>query len=568
MKTQWLFIGVAGVGLALLLSSFPGIFEKRVDYNTQVKPLLNKNCITCHGGVKKAAGFSLLFKEEALAPAKSGKLAIVPGDADASEMIRRLTLTDPDERMPLDHPALKPDEIDLLRRWIDQGAEWGDHWAYQSVERPEVPATGSFWDRLTAYIPGRTKDSWENNEIDHFILDKLEQEGLTPSPEADRATLIRRVSLDLTGLPPTEKEAAEFINNTSPDAYEKVVDRLLKTPAYGERWAGMWLDLARYADTKGYERDPGRKIWRYRDWLINAFNDDKPFNKFTVEQLAGDLLPAPTDDQLVATGFHRNTMNNDEGGTQDEEFRVAAVIDRVNTTWDVWQGTTFACIQCHSHPYDPFAHDEYYKFMAFFNNARDEDVTSDTPTLRFYKPDDSLKVVSLQQFIKTTIAKPKQVQQTLNQVTKLIRTVEPKINSHDFDQLVNASLLDAKYFGFQHNGSTRIKNVTLTGRPRLLIAWGTKAPDAVVTVRQDKLDGPVLARVPVPNTGGQWNDTIQMIPLPEIRGKHNLYLSLNSPKAPKDWVMIKWVSFQPVLPGQPMRCVGKGRPASAGYPEC
>jgi hypothetical protein len=557
MKSQWLIIGVAGVGVTLLLSSFLGIFEKQVDYNTQVKPLLNKNCITCHGGVKKAAGFSLLFKHEALAPAKSGKLAIVPGDADASEMIRRLTLTDPDDRMPLDHPALKPDEIDLLRRWIDQGAKWGDHWAYQPVERPEVPATGSFWDRLTALIPGRGKYSWANNEIDHFILDKLGQEGLTPSPEADRATLIRRVSLDLTGLPPTEKEAADFINDTSSDAYEKVVDRLLKSPAYGERWAGMWLDLARYADTKGYERDPGRKIWRYRDWLIKAFNDDKPFNKFTVEQLAGDLLPAPTDDQLIATGFHRNTMNNDEGGTQDEEFRVAAVIDRVNTTWDVWQGTTFACIQCHSHPYDPFTHDEYYKFMAFFNNARDEDVTSDTPTLRFYKPDDSLKVVSLQQFIKTTIDNPNQAQKTVNQVTKFVRTVEPKINSHDFDQLVNASLLDAKYFGFQDKGSTRIKNVTLTGRPRLLIAWGTKAPNAIVTVRRDKLDGPVLARVPVPNTGSQGNDTIQMIPLPEVQGKHNLYLSLNSPTSPKDWVQIKWVSFQPMLPGQPIDSLGQ-----------
>lgn len=560
MKTQWIFVGAAGLGVALLLSSFLGIFEKQVDYNTQIKPLLNKNCITCHGGVKKAAGFSLLFKQEALAPAKSGKLAIVPGDADASEMIRRLTLSDPDERMPLDHPALKPDEIDLLRRWIDQGARWGDHWAYQSVEKPDVPAIGTFWSRLTASLPGFSKDgenAWANNEIDHFILDKLKQDGLTPSPEADRATLIRRVSLDLTGLPPTEKEAADFINDTSPDAYEKVVDRLLKSPGYGERWAGMWLDLARYADTKGYERDPGRKIWRYRDWLIKAFNDDKPFNQFTVEQLAGDLLPTPTDDQFIATGFHRNTMNNDEGGTQDEEFRVAAVIDRVNTTWDVWQGTTFACIQCHSHPYDPFTHDEYYKFMAFFNNARDEDVTSDTPTLRFYKPDDSLKVVSLQQFIKTTVANPEQAKRTASQVTKLVRTVEPKINSHDFDQLVNASLLDAKYFGFQDKGSTRIKNVTLTGRPRLLIAWGTKAPDAVVTVRQGKLDGPVLARVPVPNTGGQWNDTIQMIPLPQIQGKHNLYLSLNSPKAPKDWVMIKWVSFQPLLPGQPIDAVGE-----------
>ena len=181
MKSHWLFVIVIGISVALFLSSFLGIFEKPVDYNTQVKPLLNKNCITCHGGVKKAAGFSLLFKQEALAPAKSGKLAIVPGDADASEMIRRLTLTDPDERMPLDHPALKPDEIDLLRRWIDQGAKWGDHWAYQPVERPDVPATGSFWDRLTSFIPGQGKSGWATNEIDHFILDKLEQEGLTPS---------------------------------------------------------------------------------------------------------------------------------------------------------------------------------------------------------------------------------------------------------------------------------------------------------------------------------------------------------------------------------------------------
>ncbi len=177
MKTQWIFIGVAGIGVALLLSSFLGIFEKRVDYNTQIKPLLNKNCIVCHGGVKKAAGFSLLFKQEALAPAKSGKLAIIPGDADASEMIRRLTLTDPDERMPLDHPALKPDEIDLLRKWIDQGAEWGDHWAYQPVQKPEVPGIGTFWSRIGLW-PRRDEDSWAKNEIDHFILDKLEQDEL------------------------------------------------------------------------------------------------------------------------------------------------------------------------------------------------------------------------------------------------------------------------------------------------------------------------------------------------------------------------------------------------------
>ncbi|GAB4048615.1 DUF1553 domain-containing protein [Spirosoma litoris] len=552
MKTQWILVGTAGVAVALLLSSFLGIFEKRVDYNTQIKPLLNKNCIACHGGVKKAGGFSLLFKQEALAPAKSGKPAIIPGDADASEMIRRLTLTDPDERMPLDHPALKPDEIDLLRKWIDQGAEWGDHWAYQSVEKPDVPTIGTLLSRLG--ITNNAETDWAKNEIDNFILDKLKQDQLTPSPEADRATLIRRVSLDLIGLPPTEKEVADFVADKSPEAYEKVVDRLLKSPAYGERWTGMWLDLARYADTKGYERDPGRKIWRYRDWLIKAFNQDKPFDKFTVEQLAGDLLPSPTDDQLIATGFHRNTMTNDEGGTQDEEFRTAAVLDRVNTTWDVFNGTTFACIQCHSHPYDPFTHDEYYKFLAFFNNSRDEDVTSDTPTLRFYKTEDSLKLVGLQKFIAASIPNSIQAQASIEQVTHLLRTVEPKINSHDFDQYVNASLLDAKYFGFQDKGSCRIKNVTLTGRPRLLLKWGTKATNATVTIHQDKLDGPILAKIPTPKPG---KDTVQMIPLPKIQGRHSLYLSLDSPEKPKDWVQIKWVAFTPILPGQPQSAVGE-----------
>ena len=557
MKTQWILIGAGGIAVALMLSSFLGIFESRVDYNTQIKPLLNKNCIVCHGGVKKASGFSLLFRHEAVAPAKSGKPAIIPGDADASEMIRRLTLTDPDERMPLDHPALKPDEIDLLRKWIDQGAEWGDHWAYKTVEKPDVPKIGTFWSRLG--IAESDEASWAKNEIDNFVVDKLKQDGLIPSPEADRVTLIRRVSLDLTGLPPTEKEVTDFMNDKSADAYEKVVDRLLKSPAYGERWTGMWLDLARYADTKGYERDPGRKIWRYRDWLIKAFNEDKPFDQFTVEQLAGDLLPnnGVDDANLIATGFHRNTMTNDEGGTQDEEFRTAAVLDRVNTTWDVWQGTTFACIQCHSHPYDPFVHEEYYKYLAFFNNTRDEDVTSDTPTLRFYKPADSLKIIGLQQYIASAVPDPKQAKADINRVTNLVRTVEPKINSHDFDQLVNASLLDAKYFGVQDKGSARIKDVTLTGRPRMLIAWGTKAPDATVTFRQDKPDGPIVAVVPVPKTGNQWNDTIQMIPLPQIQGKHSLYLSLNSPKQPKDWVMIKWVAFQPILPGQPSDALGE-----------
>lgn len=550
MKAQWVVLGAAGITVALTLSSFLGVFAHKVDYNTQVKPLLNKNCIACHGGVKKASGFSLLFKHEALAPAKSGKPAITPGDADASEMIRRLTLTDPDERMPLDHPALKPDEIDLLRKWIDQGAEWGDHWAYQPVVRPDVPTVGTFWSRLGLAQSDET--NWVKNDIDPFILDKLKQDGLKPSPEADRVTLIRRVSLNLTGLPPTEREVTSFVQDQSPNAYERVVDRLLRSPAYGERWTGWWLDLARYADTKGYERDTGRKIWRYRDWLIKAFNQDKPFDQFTVEQLAGDLLPQPTDDQLVATGFHRNTMTNDEGGTQDEEFRIAALLDRVGTTWDVWQGTTFACVQCHSHPYDPFVHEEFYQYAAFFNSTRDEDVTTDTPTLRFYHAGDSVQVGQLQNWLKTTLPAPKAAE-----YERFVRTMEPKYNSHDIKQINNASLLDAKFFGAQDKGLGRLDNVPLTGKNRLLIAWGTKDVGTSVTVRQDSPTGPVLLTTNVPKTGSEWNDSIQVFPIPSVAGRHALFFSFANSKAPKNWTMVKWVAFQAGLPdaGQEARYV-------------
>ena len=542
------YVALSGLLAVTAFSSFSLLnpFGHTVDFNTEVKPILNKNCITCHGGVKKVSGFSLLFKHEALAPAESGKLAIVPGDADASEMIRRLTLTDPDERMPLDHPALSEHDIETLRNWINQGANWGDHWAYQTPVQPDVPAIGTIWSRL-----GLTHDpetDWAKNEIDPFILQKLRKQGLTPSPETDKATLIRRVSLDLTGLPPTEQEVADFLNDHSPTAYEKVVDRLLQSPAYGEKWAGMWLDLARYADTKGYERDPGRQIWRYRDWLIRAFNDDKPYDQFLTEQLAGDLLPDATKDQLVATGFHRNTMTNDEGGTQDEEFRTAAVMDRVSTTWDVFQGTTFACVQCHSHPYDPFVHEDYYKYLAFFNNTRDEDVTTETPTLRFYKGTDSVQAARLEHWISTHTPAARRGQ-TVRDFDTFLSLQEPKINSHDFDQHVNASLLDAKFFGMQHGGSVRIKNIDLTGKQRLVLAIGTKETGAVVTLHRDAPTGPALLTLSVPKRGSEWNDTVLVAPLPAVTGRHHLYLTLANPAKPKNWVMVKWVAFQEPLPG-------------------
>ena len=344
--------------------------QDEVDFNRDIRPILNERCIVCHGGVRRQGGFSLLFRSEATDTSESGKRAIVPGDAGASEMMRRITLNDPDERMPQEGDPLSPDEIKKLRRWIKQGAPWADHWAYVKPVARDLPSVSD--------------PPWPRNGIDAFILARLDQENLTPSPQADCSTLLRRVNLDLIGLPPAPGEVDAVCTDPAPDAYEQFVDSLLASPHYGERWAAMWLDLARYADSQGYEKDNYRSIWRYRDWVIDAFNRDLPFDQFTIEQLAGDLLPRPTEAQILATAFHRNTMTNAEGGTDDEEHRVAAVIDRVNTTWEVWQGTSFGCVQCHSHPYDPFRQEEYYSFFAFFNNTVDWDQDHERPIVSMF----------------------------------------------------------------------------------------------------------------------------------------------------------------------------------------
>ena len=322
--------------------------RKTIDYSLDVKPILNNRCIACHGGVRKQGGFSLLFESEALALLKSGKHGIVPGSPSKSEMIQRLNHHDPELRMPFEADPLPQNEIDILTTWIRQGAKWGKHWAYQSLQETPIPNN----DTLT-----------HKNAIDAFIHEKLIEIALSPSAKATPRTLTRRLGLDIIGTPTTSKEALAYIDNPSDSNYENLVDHLLSSDRYGEKWTSMWLDLARYADTKGYERDDSRTIWRYRDWLIKAFNNDMPYDQFIVEQLAGDLLPNPTDDNYIATAFHRNTMTNDEGGTDNDEFRNAAVIDRVNTTWESLMSTSFACVQCHSHPYDPFTHEEYYKIF-------------------------------------------------------------------------------------------------------------------------------------------------------------------------------------------------------------
>ena len=342
--------------------------EESVEFNRDIRPILTKHCTACHGGVKEAGNISFIYRAKALGEGKSGEYPIVPGKPEESDMLRRIRSSDSDEVMPKPKhgPRLADAEAALIERWILQGAEWQDHWSF--VPPKEIP------------VAKVSDEKWPSTPLDRFILQRLDQENLKPSPQAPPAEWLRRVSFDLTGLPPTSDELAAFVKN--PSARTAVVDRLLASPHFGERWATVWLDLARYSDTYGFEKDPNRDIWPWRDWVIRAFNADMPYDQFTIEQLAGDLLPNATAAQRLATAFHRNTQTNTEGGTDDEEFRVAAVIDRTNTTWTAWQATTFGCVQCHSHPYDPIRHDEFYKFTAFFNNTMDWDQDDDAPRMK------------------------------------------------------------------------------------------------------------------------------------------------------------------------------------------
>lgn len=345
-----------------------------VDFTRDIRPLFAKHCIACHGGVKAAGKLSFLYREKALAEGKSGARAIVPGHPENSEVVRRVLSKDPDDVMPKpDHgPRLTDKEIAVLQRWIKQGAGWSEHWSFVSPQEPTKPAVKNA--------------SWARTPADRFVLARLEAEGLKPSPEASPSAWLRRVSLDLIGLPPSPEDYAAFLKarQKNPEvARAQVVDRLLASPQFGERWASVWLDLARYSDTYGFEKDPHRDIWPWRDWVIRAFNADLPFDEFSIKQLAGDLLPNPSADDVLATAFHRNTQNNTEGGTDDEEYRTVAVLDRVNTTWTAWNATTFGCVQCHSHPYDPIEKKDYYRFAAFFDNTEDCDQNDDFPKLAF-----------------------------------------------------------------------------------------------------------------------------------------------------------------------------------------
>ncbi len=371
--------------------------SRRVDFARQVRPILAENCFACHGPdeSKRKSGLRLDHAEDVFKAAKSGAIPVMPRDPAKSEVMRRVTTDDADDVMPPKKTGkhLAPEQVELLRRWIAEGAEWKGHWAYSKPERPARPVVSN--------------PRWARAGLDYFVLERLDREHLRPSPEASPETLIRRLSLDLTGLPPTLAEVDAFLNDHRSDAYERLVEHYLASPHYGERWARPWLDQARYADSNGYEADNRRSIWPYRDWVIKAFNDDLPFDEFTIEQLAGDLLPNATREQKIATGFQRNTMVNTEGGTDEEEFRTAAIVDRVNTTFNVWMGSTLGCAQCHTHKYDPFTQKEYYQVFAIFNQTRDKGRSNDpemdlpTPAQQAERDRIKAKVEPLQKILDT-----------------------------------------------------------------------------------------------------------------------------------------------------------------------
>lgn len=347
-----LILGIMGRDCGNLHAAPPD----RPTFNAHIRSLLSDRCLACHGPDAKHREADLRLDTFEGATAAN---AIVPGKVQESELWKRITSTDPDEMMPppaAKKPKFTADDLETLKRWINQGAEYEGHWAFLPIRDSGPPDL---------------KGNWVRNPIDAFVGARLQSAGLTPSPEADRATLIRRVTLDLTGLLPTPEEVTSFVEDPDPAAYEHLVERLLASPRYGERWGRHWLDQARYADSNGYSIDGPRDMWPYRDWVIEAFNRDLPFDQFTIEQLAGDLLPNPTKSQLVATGFHRNTLINQEGGTDPEQFRVEATMDRVNTTGAVWLGLTVGCAQCHTHKFDPIQQREYYELMAFFNSCQD-----------------------------------------------------------------------------------------------------------------------------------------------------------------------------------------------------
>ena len=377
LLTLWL-----QVGLSAHAADKSAAVALAIDFNREIRPILSENCFKCHGPDEKERKAKLHFdrKEDAFKSAKSGNFAIVPGDTAKSKLVVRITSKDPDELMPPPESGKKltARQVELLTRWIAEGAKWQEHWAYVKPERPPIPEVKN--------------KKWPRNEIDRFVLARLEKEGLKPSPEADKTTLDRRASFDVTGLPPTPQEVDVFLADKSPQSYEKLVDRLLNSPDYGEQMAHYWLDAARYADSHGYHIDSDRSMWKWRDWVIDAFNKNKPYDQFTVEQLAGDLLPEASLDQKIASGYVRCNMSTGEGGALVEEYQAKYTFDRVETTSTIWLGLTMTCARCHTHKYDPITNREYYGMYALFNNLNESVLDGNKPN-----PEPSLKLPTPEQ---------------------------------------------------------------------------------------------------------------------------------------------------------------------------
>ena len=388
MREQMRYLKI--LSLALVFATIEFAKADPIQYVRDVEPILRQHCFDCHGSESREGGVRFTSRLEALLPGDSGNPAIVAGHPEKSHLLKRLRTDDPEKRMPLDGPKLSENEIATLRRWIEEGVKWNAekqslHWAYTLPVRAPLPAV--------------SESISTHNEIDRFVFAKLESKGIQPEPEAEPAGLLRRLYFDLIGLPPSVEAVDAFLRDPSDAAYESAVDRLLSSKGYGEKWARHWLDLARYSDSNGYQADQIRHMWAYRDWVIDAFNQDMPFDQFTIEQLAGDLLPDATLYQKIATGFHRATTCNVEAGVDPEGNRIDQVIDRVNTTATVWLGTTLECAQCHNHKYDPFSQKDYYQLFAFFNNTplEVEQAGKDSVQFNFWGPKLELPLSASQQ---------------------------------------------------------------------------------------------------------------------------------------------------------------------------
>jgi hypothetical protein len=400
--------------------------QAQVDFARDVQPILQKHCYTCHAGERvRGGGLRLDVRGEAMKGGDSGA-AIVPGDSEDSLIVRRVRGLGV-ERMPMNSPPLADAEIAVIRAWIDQGAVWPDDGSSRGAVARPVPEQPTHWAyrRPVRPAPPKVNDvAWVRTPIDRFVLAQLEKEGLTPSREAALETLVRRVSLDLIGLPPSPQElddvAADAARDGLEPAYQKLVDRLLASRHYGERWARPWLDLARYADSHGFEKDRPRVMWKYRDWVVDALNGDMPFDRFTIEQVAGDMLPNATREQVIASGFHRNAMTNEEGGIDPEEALYEVLVDRVNTTATVWLGTTLGCAQCHNHKYDPFTQKDYYRMMAFFANTEYETREFGDGT-RFFEATTDVPTAEQE-------AKRKRIQAEVDRLNEQLRTQTPALD--------------------------------------------------------------------------------------------------------------------------------------------